>query len=181
MDYILEINKKGTLFRENLSCVFLAKMLQDTDPNYLDERSPCGACIGQVAYNYDGKVYSCDEGRMFGRMGDDSFLMTELDDDGEQNYTNMMHSDTTKVMVQASTLDGLPGYNEHVYKPYLGVCPIHSYKSTGNIFPKFALDQRVKIDCGVLDYLFEKIQDPENEAVFKKWLGMNDDLIKLQC
>ena len=26
-------------------------------------RSPCGAGIGQLLYNYDGKVYTCDEGR----------------------------------------------------------------------------------------------------------------------
>lgn len=30
----------------------------------IDERSPCGACIWQVAYNYDWKIYSCDEWRM---------------------------------------------------------------------------------------------------------------------
>jgi hypothetical protein len=31
----------------------------------------------------------------------------------------MIESETTKVMVQASTLDGLPGYNESVYKTYV--------------------------------------------------------------
>jgi len=44
------------------------KILTENDPNFLDSRSPCGACIGQVAYNYDGKVYTCDEGRMFARV-----------------------------------------------------------------------------------------------------------------
>jgi hypothetical protein len=68
MDYILELNKKGINFREMLSGIYLSKILTDRDPNYLDERSPCGACIGQVAYNYDGKIYSCDEGRMLARM-----------------------------------------------------------------------------------------------------------------
>jgi hypothetical protein len=42
----------------------LKKMLTTSDPNYVDTRSPCGAVIGQVAYNFDGKIYSCDEGRM---------------------------------------------------------------------------------------------------------------------
>jgi hypothetical protein len=31
----------------------------------------------------------------------------------------MIESETTKIMVQASTLDGLPGYNDSVYKPYI--------------------------------------------------------------
>ena len=41
-----------------------------------------------------------------------------------------MNSDITKIAVQASTLDGLPGYNDHVYKPYLGVDIIHNFKTT---------------------------------------------------
>jgi uncharacterized protein len=45
MDYILEINKKWTKFREALSWIYLSKILTDKDPNYLDDRSPCGACI----------------------------------------------------------------------------------------------------------------------------------------
>jgi hypothetical protein len=61
MKYIVEINKKGTLFKESISSIYLSKILTDRDPNYRDERSPCGAGIGQVAYNFDGKIYSCDE------------------------------------------------------------------------------------------------------------------------
>lgn len=181
MEYILELNKKGITFKENFACIFLWKILTPRDPNYLDERSPCGACIWQVAYNYDGKVYSCDEGRMFGRVGDESFLLEELSDDPETTYQNMMESDVTRIMVQASTLDGLPGYNDHVYKPYIWVCPIHSYKASNNVFPNFSKDQRVQLDIKVIDYLFEKLRDPENVKVFQKWLGMSDELIRLQC
>ncbi len=104
-DYILEINKSGTFFKEGYASIFLTKILTETDPNFLDSRSPCGACIGQLAYNYDGKVYTCDEGRMFARMGDDIFGLIQLSDDGEKNYRDIMASDTTKCMVQASTLD----------------------------------------------------------------------------
>jgi hypothetical protein len=31
----------------------------------------------------------------------------------------MMNSETTKMMVSASTVDGLPVFNGHVYKPYI--------------------------------------------------------------
>ena len=41
-------------------------------------------------------------------MGDENFLMTEMKADGKQTYIDMIESETTKVMVQASTLDGLP-------------------------------------------------------------------------
>ncbi|MDD3646550.1 MAG: His-Xaa-Ser system radical SAM maturase HxsB [Candidatus Gracilibacteria bacterium] len=181
MDYIVELNKEGIGFREILSGIFLSKILTDKDPNYLDERSPCGACIGQVAYNYDGKIYSCDEGRMLGRMGDDNFLMTEVSETGEETYKEMIESETTKVMVQVSTLDGLPGYNDSVYKPYIGVCPIHSYKTSGNIIPNYAKDNKKIIDYAVLDYLFKRLRNDEDKKVFEKWLGFEDKNVISQC
>lgn len=170
MNYLLELNKKWIYIRENLSTMYLIKILTEKDPNFLDARSPCGACIGQVAYNYDGKIYSCDEGRMLGRMGDDNFLMTEVEEDGKSTYTAMIESQTTKIMVQASTLDGLPGYNESVYKPYIGVCPIHSYKMSWNIIPNYAKDHKKKLDYAVLDYIFDRLRNEEDKKVFTDWI-----------
>nr|MDD3720137.1 His-Xaa-Ser system radical SAM maturase HxsB [Candidatus Gracilibacteria bacterium] len=182
MDYILDLNKKGTNFREMLSAIYLSKILTPKDPNFLDERSPCGACIGQVAYNYDGKIYSCDEGRMLGRMGDQNFLMGEVSDSAEETYKNMIDGETTRVMVQASTIDGLPGYNESVYKPYIGVCPIHSYKTTGNLIPNFSKDHKKFLDYSVLDYIFSKLRVDDDKKVFENWiLGNNNDLFISQC
>ena len=130
------------------------KIFKENDPNYLDDRSPCWACIGQVAYNYDWKIYSCDEGRMLWRMSDDNFLMTPMLESWEETYKAMINSDTTKIMVQSSTLDWLPGYNESVYKPFIWVCPIHSYKTSWNLIPNFAKDHKKHIDFAVLDNIF---------------------------
>jgi len=181
MNYILELNKKGINFREALSSIYLSKILTDKDPNYLDERSPCWACIWQVAYNYDGKIYSCDEWRMLWRMWDDSFLMAEVKKTWKETYDNMINSDTTKIMVQASTLDWLPGYNESVYKPYIWVCPIHSYKTSGNIIPNYAKDHKRYLDEKVLDYLFQNLRIKENKKIFEEWLGMEENIVTSQC
>ena len=181
MEYILELNKKGIGFREQLSSIYLAKILTADDPNFLDERSPCGACIGQVAYNYDGKIYSCDEGRMLGRMGINDFQMSEVTDNPQETYQNMIESDTTKIMVQSSTLDWLPGYSDDVYKPYIGVCPIHSYKTTGNIYPIYATDQKRKLWVAVLDYLFKKLKNKDDVKIFDKWLGEERNTVTSQC
>jgi len=45
MEYIIELNKKGVLFREQLTNIYLAKIFRPKDPNFMDNRSPCGACI----------------------------------------------------------------------------------------------------------------------------------------
>ncbi len=161
--------------------MLLTKILTDTDPNFMDSRSPCGACIGQVAYNYDGKIFTCDEGRMFDRMWDDSFQIAQVSESPREVYTQMMEGDVAKIMVQASTLDGLPWYNDHVYKPYLGVCPISAYKATGSIVSNFPKDTRTKIDIAVLDYIFSKLQDEQTKAIFEKWIGNKSELDKIQC
>jgi hypothetical protein len=119
MDYILELNRKGILLREMISQVYLTKIIRGIDPNFMDLRSPSGPAIGCVAYNYNGDVYASDESRMLGRMGMHDFLMTPMLDDPEATYRAMALSEVTKIAVQTSTLDGLPGYNDHVYKPYM--------------------------------------------------------------
>lgn len=181
MNYILELNKRWIWFRENLSAIYLSKILTESDPNYLDERSPCWACIWQVAYNYDWKIYSCDEWRMLWRMGDQNFFMTNVTDNWEETYKAMIESETTKVMVQASTLDWLPWYNDSVYKPYIWVCPIHSYKTSWNLIPNYSKDHKKALDYAVLDFLFDNLRIEENKKIFEKWVWVIDKSVLSQC
>lgn len=182
MEYIIELNKKGVLFREQLTNIYLAKIFRPKDPNFMDNRSPCGACIWQVAYNYDGKIYSCDEGRMLGRMGDDNFMMTRLQETGAETYKNMIESETTKIMVQASTIDGLPWYNESVYKPYIWVCPIHAYKTSGSLIPNYAKDKKRQLDCMILDFIFDKLRNKEVKKIFENWaFWLQWEILSSEC
>ncbi|PIS46711.1 MAG: His-Xaa-Ser system radical SAM maturase HxsB [Elusimicrobia bacterium CG08_land_8_20_14_0_20_51_18] len=73
LKYILELNKKGVKLREKTAQMLCQKIFNFEDPGFLDLRCPCGASVGQLAYNYDGAVYTCDEGRMVGWEGDDFF------------------------------------------------------------------------------------------------------------
>jgi uncharacterized protein len=171
MDYILEKNKKGIVLKEMLSMVYLGKILNNTDSGFMDVRSPSGIAIGGVAYNYDGKVYASDESRMLGRMGIEDFLLTPQLETGEETYRAMANSDVTKIAVQSSTLDGLPGYSDHVYKPYLWVDLIYAFTQHGNVFSNFSKDDKTRIQISMLDYLFEKLADPENEKIFRSWIN----------
>lgn len=169
MDYILEKNKQWIFLREMLSIVYLNKIFNNTDSGFMDVRSPSGVAIWGVAYNYDGKVYASDESRMLGRMGMDDFLLTPLLATGEETYKAMANSPVTKMCVQASTLDGLPGYIDHVYKPYLWVDLMYAFTQHGNLFSNFSKDDKTRIQISMLDYLFEKLEDAENEKIFRSW------------
>lgn len=170
LDYIIEINKKGTVFKETITTIYLQKIFNQRDPAFMDIRSPSGIAIGWVAYNFDGRIYASDESRMLWRMWDDAFFMTEATENAEQNYKNMINSDVTKVAIQSSTLDWLPWYNDHVYKPYLGVDIIHNYKTSWNLYNPLAKDWKMKIQIAIIDYIFEKLQNPEDEKVLMSWI-----------
>ena len=75
LDYIIQLNLEGTELIERYASIYLTRILTDRDPNYMELRSPCGAGIGQIAYNYNGQVFTCDEGRMMAQMGEDMFKM----------------------------------------------------------------------------------------------------------
>lgn len=170
MDYILELNRSGYKIKEMISFVYLGKIFLNQDGNFMDIRSPSWVAIGWVAYNYDGKVYAWDESRMLGRMGVEDFLLTPMLENWEKTYLAMANSDVTKIAVNASTLDGLPGYSDHVYKPYLGTDILYNFTQYGTPYSNFSKDEKNQMQVYMLDYLFEKLQDKENEKIFRSWL-----------
>ncbi len=178
MNYILELNKNWTHFKEIYSVIFLSKILTDTDPNFLDERSPCWAWIWQVAYNYDWKIYTCDEWRMLNKMWIDDFQIWSVNnlDSADKIYKEMIDNDNTKITFWSSIIDSLPWYNDSVYKPYLWVCPIYNFKSGWNIYPNYSLNQKRKIDESILDYLFKMLyNEKESKEIFEGWVINNSN------
>ena len=171
MDYIIDLNLKGKIFYERGSRIILSKILTDQDPNFLDLRSPCGAGIGQMLYNYNGKVYTCDEGRM---IGDDTFMIGDVK---KNNYKEMVSHDTVKSICIASLLDNLPCDN-CVYKPYCGVCPVLNYALYGDIFTSLSHNERCKLHRGIFDYLFEKLQNEKIKDIFRGWVEPKIDYEK---
>jgi His-Xaa-Ser system radical SAM maturase HxsB len=163
MDYIIEKNLQGKFFRERGSRIILEKILTLKDPGFVDLRSPCGAGIGQILYNYDGKVYTCDEGRM---IGDDTFMIGNIKKD---NYKKIAAHPTIKTMCIASLLEDNP-CDKCVYKPYCGVCPVQNYAIYGNIFPKLKENERCTLHKKIFDYLFQKLENKRIEKVFRSWV-----------
>lgn len=136
--YIDELKKEGTDINERMISIMVNKIQNEFDPNYLDLRSPCGAAIGQLAYNYNGDIYTCDEARM---IGDDLFLLGNVKKD---KYKDITTSDRACATVSASINDQYI-CNDCVYKPYCGICPVCNYAEQGNVIGKITLTDRCKI------------------------------------
>lgn len=166
---ILLVNKEKRRFPEQHAAYFLSKILGGYAQNYMELRSPCGASIGQLAYYYDGSIYTCDEARMVAESGDSSF---KLGDVFSSKYKDLVSCGTCKATCVASTIETLPGCCDCVYQPYCGVCPVVNFAHTGDIFPKGAKDYRCAIFGGMLDYIFELLHEgnPETMSILESWV-----------
>ncbi len=169
LDHTLARNLAGDEIVEKNAAMFLTKMLTPRDPNHMDWRSPCGATIGQIAYNYDGNVYTCDEGRMVAEMGDELFRVGTI----AESYESWVRSDTTRAVTAASTLDGQPLCSSCAYKPYCGVCPVYNYVAQGDLWGQMPSNDRCKTSMGMQDYLIERLAgdagDGRGRKVFERW------------
>ncbi|MBI4441343.1 His-Xaa-Ser system radical SAM maturase HxsB [Candidatus Woesearchaeota archaeon] len=165
-DYILELNKKGVPIKERLLATMLTKILKKQDPFYTELMSPCGAGRTQIAYEYDGSVYTCDEGRM---LGEDLFKLGHVMKD---QYTDMMASDTLLSTIAASILDNYT-CKTCAYLPWCGTCPVLNVSEQGNILPKMKESMRHKIYFAQFSWLFEKIvSDPKALPIFMGWVSL---------
>ena len=165
--YIISIAKRGKKIREGHAVILLRKILGHTAGNYTELRSPCGAALGQLAYNYNGRIYTCDEGRMMAEMGDASFEVGTV----ESRYEDLFSGKVCKAMAVSSCLESIPQCAECVYSPYCGVCPVLNYESSGSLFSNSPNNYKCQIYHGMLDVIFECLleKDKDTIAILREW------------
>lgn len=169
LDYIIELNLKGIRLREGHAVIFLNKIIGGQAVNYMELRSPCGASVGQVAYYWDGNVYTCDEGRMMAEMGCDMFRLGNVYSD---NADSLMENNVCRAVMGASLTECMPGCCDCVYQPYCGVCPVINMAEYGDLYTKEAESFRCGIYKGMLDCIFEIIYNGgEKYEIIKSWIG----------
>jgi uncharacterized protein len=173
LDHVIELNKRGEQLLERFASIFLTKILTDDDPNFLDIRSPCGAGIGQLAYNYDGKVFTCDEGRMLHHAGDDTFELGHVE---KTRYRELITHDTVRSLIVASNLDAQPDCVNCVYNPYCGVCPVHSYATQGTIHGRMRESHLCAVHKGIQDLLFARLAraDEQELSILRRWTTVRE-------
>lgn len=168
--YIIGKSAAGAQIKEKFAQMLLMKTLKHEDSGYLDMRCPCGASIGQLAYNYNGDVYTCDEGRMVGWLGDDIFKVGTVRD----KYETVVSNATTKAVCASSNLESQPSCFRCAYKPYCGVCPVYNYETQGSIWGRMPSNYRCRLMTGVLDLLFGLLQEAKSRPVLEKWAGIGE-------
>ncbi|AWI05949.1 His-Xaa-Ser system radical SAM maturase HxsB [Clostridium drakei] len=151
-NYIKSLNTKGINIKEGHYSIFLSKILKNDYVNYMELRSPCGGTIGQMAYNYDGNIYTCDEGRMLAERGNESFKIGNV---YKNDFNSLVNSKVCSTLCTASCIETLPACSDCVYNPYCGVCPVYHYDKTGSLFDQMPGNYKCKIYKGILNLIFE--------------------------
>ncbi len=149
VEYIEGLKKEGKDVNERIINIMISKIQNEFDPGYLDLRSPCGAAIGQMAYNYNGDIYACDEARM---IGDDLFLLGNVKKD---DYKSVVTSDKACAVICASINEQYI-CDDCVYKPYCGICPVCNYAEQGTVIGKITQTDRCEIFKGQFDWVVKE-------------------------
>jgi len=154
IDYIINKfdqsdNEQINKIRERMADFILHKLI-DSDPNYFELRSPCGAAIGQLLYNYDGNIFTCDEARM---LNDDLFKLGNVNN---SLYAEIFSPDGVRNIISASTNDSYP-CEICAYKPYCGICPVCNYSEQCKLNIDINSSSRCKVLKSQFDYLFQRM------------------------
>lgn len=167
LEYILQKNLEGVPIEESHAKLFLRKILLGEGVNYMELRSPCGAGIGQMAIYHDGRVFTCDEGRMLAEMGNDAFQLGTVED----TYDALVDNPVCKAACASSLLESMPKCCDCAYHPYCGTCPVVNFAMDGDIFANAPGNYRCKMYMGMLNVIFHILhKEDDSIKIFYKWL-----------
>jgi len=168
--YILDITRKGHNFFEFYTLLLLRRILTDEPIGYVDLRSPAGVGLGALVYNYDGKVFASDEGRMLAEMGDKTFELGHVEHD---NYRSLILSDKLLDLVGSSLTQCAPECLNCVYESHCGADPVYHHATQNDAVGLKPLSGFCARQKGVIGKIVDLLDNsPEDAAVLRRWGGM---------
>ncbi|MDP3870417.1 His-Xaa-Ser system radical SAM maturase HxsB [Phenylobacterium sp.] len=165
--YLLELNRQGETMVETYASILLRHILTPFHTGYVDLRSPAGAGLGVLVYNYDGQVYPADEARMAAETGDTRFALGRVDDTLEALLT----SPAMRWLAQGSIAETLPGCRDCAFVPFCGADPVYHAAAQGDPIGDRATSEFCAKHMGLFKILFGHIAegDPETMRTFTAW------------
>ena len=162
INYMIDLNKKGTIITENIASIIILKLLTGLNSNYSEMMTPCGAVIGQLVYNYNGGIYTCDEARTMEefRIGDVS----------SSSYEDLLKHETTKTLQSVSNLTSYNCDSGCPWFSFCGICPLEVYTQENGFTTNIPSNYRHKIHEGMFEFIMDKfLHNPEDKAILSKW------------
>ncbi|MDR3186473.1 MAG: His-Xaa-Ser system radical SAM maturase HxsB [Christensenellaceae bacterium] len=167
IDYLIELNLRGVCITEFFASIILKRMCTPFSTSFVDMQSPAGVGIDGVIYNYNGKVYVSDEGRMLSEMGDDKFCLGSVFD----KYNNLFDNHFMKRTIGRSSLECLEICNECVFMPFCGADPVRTYLESGDETKSMYNSNICIRNKGIFEFFIDKIENGnrEEKKVLLSW------------
>jgi uncharacterized protein len=165
--YIIDVNRRGRHFPEFYATLLVKRMLSDTPIGYVDLRSPAGIGLGALVYNYDGKVFASDEGRMLAEMGDRTFELGDLRTD---DYKSLILSDKLVDLIGRTLTQCAPQCSTCVFEPHCGADPVYHHATQGDALGIKPFSDFCNRQKSVLQLLFEILDGGgQDAAILRRW------------
>lgn len=167
LNHIIDLNLKGTFFREDYAAIILKKMITSFNSGFVDLQSPAGVVNSVIVYNYDGYVYASDESRMLAEMGDNTFRLGSVD----ESYEQIVYGKKVKKMAKIWANETLAGCSDCALKVYCGADPVRNYSTQRDMYGYRPNSLLCKKNKAIIEYIIELIITRGNEVlpVFKSW------------
>ena len=168
IEHIIDLNRKGVRIMEGYSRLLLSRMLTSYPTGYVDLQSPAGAGISGVIYDYDGRIYACDEGRMLSEMGDEKLCLGDVRDD----YQKVFNGETLRDIIRNSIVETIPMCHDCAYRIWCGADPARHYATQHDFIGHKATSDFCKRHRAIFDFLIDKLeQDDETRNILFSWIG----------
>jgi His-Xaa-Ser system radical SAM maturase HxsB len=168
LDHIIDLNARGTEIVEVYASTLLTHIMTPHTAGYVDLRSPVGAGLGTLVFNYDGYVYPSDEARMLTETGDPSLRLGAVTD----SYHVLISSPVFRLLLEAGIAETQPGCSDCAYLPYCGSDPVASIARRGAPIGHTFQSAHCRKHMALFDLLFAYISegDPQTLRLFASWL-----------
>lgn len=136
-----------------------------TQIRYVDLQSPVGAGISGVIYDYDGRVFVADEGRMLARKGDMQFLMGHVND----SYKSLFNGDAIRRTVASSCVECLPQCCDCAFQMWCGADPVRNYATQGDLIAHQPTNEFCQKNMALMKYILGKIHNANDKVLDVIW------------
>jgi His-Xaa-Ser system radical SAM maturase HxsB len=168
LGYIIAKNLAGIPLVESYSALLLTRILTSQATGYVDLQSPSGIGIAAIIYNYNGKVYCADEGRMLAEMGDETFCLGHVRD----SYRSLFLNNQLLPMLSQSMVEAVPMCTDCAFQLYCGTDPVYHHRTQGDFVGHRPTSGFCRRNMEVIRHLITILESRSEAArVFRSWVS----------
>ncbi len=169
LDYILELNRGGLTFSEYYTSVILQKMLRPNSTGYVNLQSPAGSGIMAVIYDYNGRVYASDEGRMMAQMQDEKFCLGHVD----ESYEELFLGERLYELIDESFAYSAPQCSDCAFLTWCGSDPEYHWATQRDLTGHKSSSGFCRKNMAIFQQLIRRLERRDRDAeILKSWAGV---------